>query len=102
MLPTIYQNYRLEERIIFKNFLVESEKLLGKTAWLISENLDNEYYVENGKLNRKSRTLFSIKKVWISKNNIWKMMESWKDGRLFFVLEEAKRKLDELNGGVRL
>lgn len=92
----------MEERTIFKNFLVESEKILGQTAWLISEDEDNEYYVDDGKLNRKSRTLFSIKKVWISKNNIWKMMESWKDGRLFLVLEEAKRKLEELNGGTKL
>ena len=29
-------------------------------------------------------------------------MESWKDNKLFFLLEEAERKLDELNGGTRL
>lgn len=79
---------------------MESEKILGQAAWFISEDLDNEYYVNDGKLNRKSRTLFSIKKVWISKNNIWKMMESWKGDRLFFLLEEANGKLKELNGGM--
>ncbi len=93
---------RLEDRSIFKNFLKESEKLLGETAWLISENLDNEYYADDGKLNRKSKTLFSIKKVWISKNNIWKMMGCWKDERLFILLEDAERKLKELNGGKKL
>ena len=82
----------------------ESEKLLGKTVWFIFEDKEYEYYSDDnsGKMNRKNKTRFIIKKAWLSKNNIWKMQEYWKDNKLFFSLEEAECKLKELIGGNEL
>ena len=37
-----------------------------------------------------------LKKMWITKNNIWKMLALWEDGKLYFSLEEAEN--DERNG----
>ena len=31
-----------------------------------------------------------LKKMWITKNNIWKMLALWEDGKLHFTLEEAE------------
>lgn len=57
--------------VIFKEFSESANKLLRRTVWIVCDD---------GRL----------KKMWITKNNIWKMLALWEDGKLHFTLEEAE------------
>lgn len=58
---------------MFKEFSANADKLLGRTVWILDDEDDNK-----------------LKKKWICKTNIWKMMRLWEDNKLFLSPEEAE------------
>lgn len=58
---------------MFKEFSANANKLLGLTVWILDDEDDDK-----------------LKKRWICRTNIWKMMRLWEDNRLFLSSEEAE------------
>lgn len=75
-----------------------TDGIIGKTVWTVEKQEEYEYKTSNNSVCKlvKGFTLHT-KKLWISKQNIWKLQELWKQGLLFFSLQDVENYINKMD-----